>query len=52
MLQQTVRCRAGKNTVDLTGRDDHIAQLLAIQVATEMNHDPVGQFDPQAVASA
>jgi hypothetical protein len=44
------RCHVGMNAVDLTGRDDHIAQSLTIQIASHMNHDPVGQFDPHAVA--
>ena len=57
MLQPIVRCRAGdsragKSAVDLTGRDDHIAQPLTIQIASHMNHHPVGQFDPQAAAVA
>jgi len=40
------------NAVDLTGRHDHIAQPLTIQIASHMNHHPVGQFDPHAAAMA
>jgi hypothetical protein len=50
MPQQTVRCRAQLTAVDLTSRDDHIAQSLTIQVTSHMNHHTVGQFKPHAVA--
>jgi hypothetical protein len=50
MLKQTVRCHAGKNTLDLTGRDNHITQPLTIQITSHMNHHPVGQFDPHTAA--
>ena len=50
MLQQTVRCRAGKKLLNLTSRDDHIAQSLTIQVTSHMNHHTVGQFDSHAAA--
>ena len=50
MLQQTVRCRAGKNAVNLTGGDDQIIQPLTIQIASHMNHHAVRQFDPHGVA--
>ena len=52
MLQQTVRCRAGKNAVNLTGRDDHIAQPLNMHIASHMNHYSVGQFDSHAAATS
>ena len=45
-----MRCHVGTNVADLTGRDDHIAQALTIQIASHMNHDSVGKFDPHAVA--
>ena len=51
MLQQTVRCRPGNQLLNLTSRDDHIAQSLTIEVTSHMNHHPVRQFDPQAVAA-
>ena len=50
MLQQTRRCRAGKYAVDLTSRDDDIAQSLTIQIASHMNDHAVGQFDSHAAA--
>jgi hypothetical protein len=50
MLQQTMRCRAGTNTLDLTRCNDHIAQSLTIQIGSHMNDHSVGQFDPHAAA--
>ena len=50
MLLQTVRSRAGTNTLDLTGRDDHIAQPLTIQIGSHMNDNSVRQFDSHAAA--
>ena len=52
MLQQTVRCRAGKKLLNLTSRDDHITQPLTIKIASHMNHHTVGQFDSHAAAMA
>lgn len=52
MRPQIVSSHAGKNAVNLTGRDDHIAQPLTVEIASQMNHHPVGQFDPHAAALA
>jgi len=50
MLRKIARCHVGMNAADLTDRDDHIVQPLTIQIASHMNHHPVGHFDPHAVA--
>ena len=56
MLRQIASCHVGMNALDLagnlTGSNDHIAQSLTIQIANHMNHNSVGQFDPQAAAMA
>ena len=45
-----MRCHVGTNVADLTGRDDHIAQPLTIQITSHMNDHPVGQLKPHAAA--
>ena len=52
MLRQIASCHVGMNALDLASCDDHIAQSLTIQIANHMNHNSVGQFDPQATATA
>ena len=50
MLQQTVRCRVREKLLDLTDRDDHIAEPLTIQITSHMNHYAVRQFNSHAAA--
>ena len=45
-----MRCDVGMTAANLSGCDDDITQPLTIQIAGHMNHDSVGQFEPQAAA--